>query len=60
MRFALEQHRVVLEGAAAVGIAALLSGGIKPAGPTVVVCSGGNAEQAQVEALAGQAPHPPG
>lgn len=60
MRLALERHRVVLEGAAAVGIAALLSREVVPEGPTVVVCSGGNAEQAQVEALARRDPHPPG
>lgn len=60
MRLALDHHRVVLEGAAAVGIAALLSGAVVPDGPAVVVCSGGNAEQGQVEALARRDPSPPG
>ncbi len=43
MRFAFEHDRQVLEGAGAVGIAALLEGAIRPPeGATVVVCSGGN------------------
>lgn len=52
MRFAMDQHRLVLEGAGAVGIAALTSGLIEVDGPTVVVCSGSNAEPAQIAALA--------
>jgi len=43
MRFAFERERQVLEGGAAVGIAALLERKVAPAGgDTVVVCSGGN------------------
>lgn len=43
MRFAFERDRQVLEGGAAVGIAALLVGSVAPdEGPTAVVCSGGN------------------
>jgi threonine dehydratase len=45
MLHALRDHRLVLEGAGAVGIAALLSGRIGvPSGPVVVVCTGANAE----------------
>ena len=43
MRYAFLQERQVLEGGAAVGIAALLEGAVPAAeGPTAVVCSGGN------------------
>ncbi len=43
MRFAFVQERQVLEGGGAVGIAALLEGALpRMAGPTAVVCSGGN------------------
>lgn len=42
IRFAHEEHGEVIEGAAAVGIAALLSGRIAAAGPAAVVLSGGN------------------
>jgi threonine dehydratase len=45
MLHALRDHRLVLEGAGAVGIAGLLSGRISvPSGPVVVVCTGANAE----------------
>jgi len=40
-------ERQVIEGAAAVPIAALLQGLIKPLGPTVVIVSGGNIDTAQ-------------
>jgi threonine dehydratase len=46
IRHAYETEREVIEGAAAVGIAALLSGRIKPAGPTVLVLSGKNIDMA--------------
>jgi threonine dehydratase len=49
----------VLEGAGAVGIGALLAGKVAVAGPTVVVCSGANAESVQVEALAHGESAPP-
>ncbi len=43
MRFAFLSERQVLEGAAAVGIAALIEGALPAVeGPTAVVCSGGN------------------
>lgn len=52
MRFAMDQHRLVLEGAGAVGIAALLSGAVTVDGSTTLICSGSNAEAAHIEALA--------
>ena len=39
--FLVERARLVIEGAGALGVAALL-GGVAPSGPTVVVLSGGN------------------
>ena len=44
MRFALQHHRLVLEGGAAVGIGAILAGRVEPAGRTVVICTGSNIE----------------
>jgi threonine dehydratase len=44
--FLLERAKLVVEGAGAVGVAALLSGQIKPSGPgsTAVILSGGNVD----------------
>jgi threonine dehydratase len=42
IRHAYEQEREVVEGAGAVGIAALLAGKVRPKGPTVAVLSGRN------------------
>jgi len=42
IRHAYQQEREIVEGAGAVGIAALLAGKVKPAGPTVAVLSGRN------------------
>ncbi|MBN9066244.1 MAG: hydroxyectoine utilization dehydratase EutB [Rhizobiales bacterium] len=42
IRFAYEAEGEVIEGAAAVGIAALLNGLVKPAGPTAIVLTGKN------------------
>ena len=56
MSYALGEHRLVLEGAGAVGIAALQSGKVAPperGGATVVVCSGANAELPVIATLAG-------
>lgn len=39
---AYEQEREIVEGAGAVGIAALLAGEVKPSGPTVLILSGRN------------------
>lgn len=47
MRHAYQQERLVLEGAGAVGIAALLDGLVAPRGPVVVVVSGRNVDSAQ-------------
>ncbi|WPN29240.1 hydroxyectoine utilization dehydratase EutB [Pseudomonas sp. P5_109] len=44
IRHAYREERLVLEGAAAVGIAALLEGLIAPRGPVVVVVSGRNVD----------------
>jgi threonine dehydratase len=57
MRAASDHHRLVLEGAGAVGIAALLGGQVD--GDVVVVCSVANAEPEHVAALARAAPAPP-
>ncbi len=43
MFHAFDQHRLVVEGSGAVGIAAILAGRIETRGPVVVVVSGGNA-----------------
>ncbi|MBK0057287.1 hydroxyectoine utilization dehydratase EutB [Pseudomonas sp. S44] len=54
MRHAYREERQVLEGAAAVGIAALLEGLIEPRGPVVVVISGRNVDTDQhLRVLAG-------
>ncbi|MFD2707144.1 hydroxyectoine utilization dehydratase EutB [Salibacterium lacus] len=42
MAFLYETHRFVVEGAAAVGVSALLDGTVKPAGPAVAVVTGNN------------------
>lgn len=54
MAYALHEHRLVLEGAGAVGIAAILAGTIEVPddGHTIVVCSGSNAEIKTIAALA--------
>jgi threonine dehydratase len=45
MRFAFKEHRLVLEGAGAIGIAALLAGKIQNIqGEVVSVLSGGNVD----------------
>ena len=46
IRHAYAQEREIVEGAGAVGIAALLAGKVKPNGPTVVLLSGGNIDMA--------------
>ncbi|MEA2311137.1 MAG: threonine dehydratase [Solirubrobacteraceae bacterium] len=50
----LERAKLVVEGAGAVGVAALLSGKVKPAehGATVVVLSGGNVDAGLLAAVA--------
>lgn len=52
MAFALEEHHLVLEGAAAVAIAGSLKrGGGGPEGPMAIVLSGGNVDLAQLIGL---------
>lgn len=46
IRAAFETEGIVMEGAAAVGIAAVLSGSITLSGPTVIVVTGGNIDGA--------------
>lgn len=52
MKFALQHHRLVLEGGASVGVGALLSGTIVPSGPTAVICTGSNVEPHHLAELA--------
>ena len=54
MVFLLERAKLVVEGAGAVGVAALASGAIKPAerGATVIVLSGGNVDGGLLAAVA--------
>lgn len=52
MKFALRHHRLVLEGGAAVGLSALLSGKVAPSGPTAVICTGSNVEPHHLAELA--------
>ncbi|AHL73583.1 threonine dehydratase [Stutzerimonas stutzeri] len=47
IRHAYHEERLVIEGAAAVGIAALLERSIKPRGPVVIVISGRNVDNGQ-------------
>ncbi|WFU11242.1 hydroxyectoine utilization dehydratase EutB (plasmid) [Rhizobium sp. CB3090] len=46
IRYAATVEGEIVEGAGAVGIAALLAGKIKPVGPTAIVVSGGNIDPA--------------
>lgn len=52
MKFALQHHRLILEGGAAVGIGALLAGKVEPIGPTAVICTGSNVEPRHLAELA--------
>ncbi|PKP74777.1 MAG: hydroxyectoine utilization dehydratase EutB [Alphaproteobacteria bacterium HGW-Alphaproteobacteria-6] len=52
MRWMLMQERIVVEGAAAVGAAALLAGKVRPEGPTAIIVSGQNVAMKQVLAVA--------
>ncbi|MGP3697139.1 hydroxyectoine utilization dehydratase EutB [Rhodobacter sp. NSM] len=52
MRWMLMRERLVTEGAAAVGAAAILAGKVTPSGPTAIVVSGQNVDMAQLLALA--------
>jgi threonine dehydratase len=55
MFFCLDQQRLVIEGAGAVGVSAILSGNIRdPGSKTVVVLSGGNVDVATLVQIANQ------
>lgn len=57
LRFAYFEEGEVIEGAAAVGIAALLSGKVAPKGPVAIVLSGKNIDMALHQAImAGETP----
>lgn len=59
MRFLFEKHRLISEGAAAVGVAALLEGLVDPlAGPVVAIVTGANAEPDHIAQLIAGAPPP--
>ncbi len=59
MGFLFDHHRLIVEGAGAVGVAALLTGAIEPThGPIAVVISGANAEPDHVRALLAGDPPP--
>lgn len=59
MRFLFDQHRLIVEGGAAVGVAALREESIEVGeGPVVVVVTGANAEPEHVVALVSGAPSP--
>jgi len=47
IRHAYWQERQIIEGAAAVGIAAIIAGKLKLSGPTVLILSGGNIDMQQ-------------
>lgn len=53
MRLLLDRAKVVAEPSGAVTVAALMSGVVRPVGPTVAVLSGGNIEWAGLLALLG-------
>jgi threonine dehydratase len=57
IRHAYAEERQVIEGGAAVGIAALLAGRVRPEGPTVVLLSGANIDMAlHSQVVAGDTP----
>lgn len=59
MRFLFGQHRLIVEGAAAVGVAALLQGAVDPLeGPVVAIVTGANIEPDHVAQLVSGAPPP--
>jgi len=52
MRLLMEQHRLVVEGAAAVGVAAAMEGALgQTSGPVAIVISGANVELDHLAAL---------
>ena len=55
IRFAWDNHGIVVEPGAAVGLASLLAGKLEPIGDTVVVLSGGNIDPALHARIVGEA-----
>lgn len=59
MRFLFDHHRLIVEGAGAVGVAAILGGSVDLGpGPSVVVVSGANAEPGHIASLVAGGPTP--
>jgi threonine dehydratase len=59
IRFAYEAEGEVIEGAAAVGIAALLNGLVKPVGPAALILTGKNiASDLHRRVVNGETPKP--
>jgi threonine dehydratase len=57
IRHCYRQERQIVEGAAAVGVAALLAGKVEARGPTIVLLSGGNIDMAlHARIVAGDSP----
>jgi threonine dehydratase len=57
IRHCYAQERQIVEGAAAVGVAALLAGKVEVRGPTIVLLSGGNIDMAlHTRIVAGESP----
>lgn len=54
MLWLLDQHGLKVEGAGAVGVAAILAGKLRPEGETVVIISGGNVDEARLTSLRSQ------
>lgn len=51
MLWLLDEHGLRVEGSGAVGVAALMTGSLRPRGPTVVVLSGSNVDDDRLAAL---------
>jgi threonine dehydratase len=54
MAFLLDRQKLVAEPSGAITVAALMDGLVKPVGPTVAICSGGNIEYDGLRALLGR------
>jgi threonine dehydratase len=54
MQFLMDRMKLVAEPSGAITVAALLDGAVKPQGPTVAICSGGNIEYDGFTALLGK------
>jgi threonine dehydratase len=54
MAYLHREEQLTVEGGGSVGVAALLSGKLVPAGPVVVIISGGNVGQATIDQVLGR------